>query len=55
MKSFFSRYKMDITGAVTVEYAIIAALVSLGGLKSAYCIAVHCIAPSFEALARFMS
>lgn len=38
----------DRDGAVTVEYAIVAALISLGGLKSIHCITVYCLVPLFQ-------
>ncbi len=47
-------YISNIDGAVTVEYSIMVALVSLGCIKSMHCIAVHCIAPTFDAISAFM-
>lgn len=48
-KSFFK----DSSGAVSVEYALIAGLVSIAGLKSVHCITLYCIIPAFNDLANF--
>lgn len=50
-----TKFLRDEQGAMSIEYALIATLVSLGGLKSAHCITIYCIAPVFEKLANYMS
>ncbi len=47
------KFANDQSGAVALEYALIAILVSLAGLKSVHCITVYCIAPVFADLAAF--
>ncbi len=49
-----TKFLQDEQGAMSLEYALIAVLVSLGGIKSVHCITIYCIAPVFEKLANYM-
>ena len=42
-------------GAVSLEYAIVAAMISLAGLKSIHCITCYVILPIFEDASKFIA
>ena len=50
IKSFIT----NESGAASVEYALVAALVSVAGLKSLHCITMYCLAPTFSNIAAFL-
>ena len=47
------RFLSDTSGAMSVEYALVATLISLIGLKSVHCVTVYCLAPTFSDIAAF--
>ena len=55
LKTMFKAYRDNESGATTLEYAVIAALVSIGGLKSIHCITLDCLLPLFENAAKHLA
>lgn len=55
MLKFAAKFAKNENGAMSVEYAVTGAVISVGAVKSLHCITVYCLIPQFSGLSGVLS